>query len=147
MRPWMFLLAAPLLAGACNDQPPLLAPDTTVLEGVSLHMSVGFEKYGSWLSVAVTLGTPDSTVLFPSTVIADSVWLVNGHETWASPLTEFPQPPGFAVFESSDTAGPDWPVCSIVDVFVTVKDGPHRRLLEAPRQQMTPGPGPILSAC
>jgi len=31
LRLWICLPAAPLLAGACNDQPPLLAPDSTVI--------------------------------------------------------------------------------------------------------------------
>jgi hypothetical protein len=134
LRRWILLLAAPVLAGACNDQPPLLAPDTAVLEGVSLHLSVNLSR-GLSDALVVRLAAPDSIVI-PSSVVADSVLVVNGSETWAAALTEaLPRFPGYAVFFVNE--GPSWPVGSIVDVFVTVRDGPRRRLLEAPRQQIT----------
>jgi len=133
LRPWILLVSAPLLAGACNDQPPLLAPETTVLEGVNLHLSVSLFR-GLSDELVVRLAAPDSTVI-PSSVLADSVLVVNGHETWAAALTEtLPRLPGYAVFFVNE--GPPWPVGSIVDVFVTVRDGTHRRLLEAPRQEI-----------
>ena len=132
LRPWMFLLAAPLLASACNDQPPLLAPDTTVLEGMSLHLSVSLDFPGY---LTVTLTAPDSTNVIPSSIVADSVRVVHCGETWVAALTQaLPRFPGWAAFFASDK--PPWPQGSIVDVFVTVRDGPRRRLLEAPRQEV-----------
>ncbi len=132
LRWWLLLLAAPVLAGACNDQPPLLAPDTAVLEGVSLRLSVSLSR-GLSDALLVELWAPDSTVI-PSSVVADSVLVVNGSETWAAALTEGSRGPGLAGFYVNE--GPPWPVGSIVDVFVTVRDGPRRRFLEAPRQQI-----------
>jgi hypothetical protein len=139
-RPCLVLLAAPLLAVACTAEPLLLAPDHAVAGGVELQMSVGlFRDFqpnsppdGKPLAVIIQLAAADSSLTVPSTVVADSAWVVNGQETWAAQLTEDIRWQGIARFAARD--GPKWAPGTRVDVYVALRDGAHRQLLEAAQQ-------------
>jgi hypothetical protein len=85
----MILLTACVSAAACSSERLLLPPDHAVLGGVDLHLAVYLNRDfqccvsdGS-LSAVVDITVPDSLAV-PGSVRADSIWVVNGHETWAA---------------------------------------------------------------
>ena len=72
--------------------------------------------------------------VFASDVRADSAWVVQGSETWATALAEHSRDPAGRAIEAGAAGGPRWEPKSTVDVVVSIRDGSGHRALVASRK-------------
>jgi len=131
------------LAIACSSErtnaPP--APPLVTVDGVSFRLDTFLWR--DFMPISPPDGKPLVAVLrilttdgssIPASVAADSVWVYNGSEVWATAVVE-EQPRNNSYFEVVAREGPKWGPGIEVDVVVRLRDGAgHRFLLQARRQ-------------
>jgi hypothetical protein len=145
MRTVATILALLAVAGGCQkNASPRLAdvPERVVLEGGTLTLEAE-----AWRNQMPGPGGPgaNDTGLFlvvrlrreglalDAGVHADSAWVVNGSETWATGLTEQSRDPAGGTIEASAQGGPRWEPKTRVDVVAEVSDRTGKRARVAAR--------------
>ena len=158
MVPFRFALAAIVagFAGACSSErvvaPTVLpvfaelrnAPEIASLDGVAVRLETfawrNFQPIsppdGKPLIVVVRIKSMDGTVI-PSTLKADSLWVVNGEIAWAASVREEqPRGPDWSFFEAVARDGPKWGPGVTVDVVVRLRGASGQRALVQVRGQV-----------
>ena len=150
---WMTLGAAlTVLAAACAGTATSPTPQPSDLASAPLQVTLG----GRVLSLEASLwrdfmpiSPPDGKPLIaaarvksdngspvPATIVAETLWVLNGNETWsATPREERPRSDTAPVYEVVARDGPKWSPGAMVDVVVRLRDGDGRTaLLRVARQ-------------